>query len=259
MIHGLYLSAQGANAQIVRQDVISNNLANASTTGFKRDVAELRSWDPNKLGRDNIPIQMQGGRQNSVGAITLDRTTTIHTDGSLQRTDGQLDIAIHAESPDRPSDGFLRVRGPNNQEFLTRNGRMRRDEGGFLVSDDTGYPVLDPAGNRITVPDGNIEIDRDGTLMLVTEDSSTDVAQIGLFSAPFDQMRKVGANLFEVNGQITPADNATVKQGFLEASSVEPTRELVSLIDASRTFEANVNMLRMQDESLGRLLQSFSG
>lgn len=259
MIHGLYLSAQGANAQIVRQDVISNNLANASTTGFKRDVAEFRFWEPQDLGRGNIPIQMQGGRQNAVGAITLDRTTTIHTDGSLERTNGKLDIAIHAKTPEKPSDGFLRVRGPNDQEFLTRSGRLRRDEGGYLVNDDTGYHVLDPAGARIAVPDGNIEIDTDGTLTLLTDESSTDVGQIGLFSAPFDQMRKVGANLFEVNGQINLASNAEVKQGFLEASGVEPTRELVSLIDASRTFEANVNMLRMQDESLGRLIQSFSG
>ena len=94
MIHGLYLSAQGANAQIVRQDVISNNLANASTTGFKRDVAEMRFWEPDDLGRQNIPIRMQGGRENAVGAITLDRTTTIFKDGVLEHTGNPYDLAI---------------------------------------------------------------------------------------------------------------------------------------------------------------------
>lgn len=259
MIHGLYLSAQGANAQIVRQDVISNNLANASTTGFKRDVAEMRFWEPGDLGRQNIPIHMQGGRENAVGAITLDRTTTIFKDSALENTGNAYDIAIRSKDGEF-SDGFFQVRDGNGQSFLTRAGRLNRTPEGLLVSDDTQNPILDSTGGLITVPPGDIRVDEAGTVYSTDEDDvEKPFGKIGLFTAPTDQLRKVGANLFAVDArQITPASNAVVQHKYLEASGVDPTRELVSLIDASRTFEANVNMLRMQDESLGRLLQSFS-
>lgn len=258
MIHGVYLSAQGANAQVVRQDVISNNLANASTTGFKRDLAEFRFHRPEDLRR-GMPAHMQGDRQKAHGAITVDRTTTIHTDGPVKSTDQPFDIAIQG-------DGFLRVRQDDGQEFLTRNGRLRRDETGTLKTEDSNYEVLSASGNPVKVPlsiiDSHVHIGTDGTVAALTPDRKTarTLDRIGLFTAPPERMVKAGRNLFQVDGQdITVARKTTVEQGFLESSSVEPTRELVSLIEASRTFEANINLIKLQDESLGRLLQTMSG
>ena len=118
MIQGIYLSTHGANVQSVRQDVIANNLANASTSGFKRDVATFQVFKPEELRR-NIPVRMDGDRQNEVGALGVDQISTDYTSGSLQKTDQPYDIGFSG-------DGFLRVSDGQN-EYLTRNGKLHRN------------------------------------------------------------------------------------------------------------------------------------
>lgn len=263
MIQGLYLSAQGANAQMVRQDVLANNMANASTVGFKRDTPEFRFYRPQDM-RHGMPARMHGDRQNAAGAITLDRTTTIFNDGSLKQTGREYDVAIQPIDHKKASAGFLHIRDANGQEFLTRNGNLKRDSLGTLRTADGNFEVLNPNGQtavNIPLTVDQFEISSDGRIYSIAPDKTrVEIDRIGVVTAPLDQLKKAGHNRFEVDKQrITGADNAQLVQGALETSGVDPTKELVSLIDASRSFEANVNMLRMQDESLGRLLQSFSG
>ena len=136
---------------------------------------------------------------------------------------------------------------------------MSRNAQGTLVTADSGNAVLDVEGAPINVPSDNFRIGESGEVFVTEDGEEVSYGTIGLFTAPLERLRKVGANLFDAGvQQIEAAQNAKIVHGHLEVSGVEPTRELVSLIDASRTFEANVNMLRMQDESLGRLLQSFT-
>lgn len=254
MIHGIYLSSHGANAQSLRQDVIANNLANASTTGFKKDVATFQVFKPEDF-RKNIPIRMDGDRQKEVGAMSVDQISTDHTSGALQRTGQDYDIGLSG-------DGFFRVSDGQN-EFLTRNGQLHRSIDGELVTLDTGLQVLDTTGKPIEIPviAAGIDISVDGKVSAVMPDTSRlPLGRIDLVTAPTDQLRKVGDSLFDTKADLTPAGrNLQVKQGFLEASGVNPIQEMTAMIETSRAFEANINMIRIQDESLGRLLQTVGG
>lgn len=254
MIHGIYLSSHGANAQSIRQDVIANNLANASTTGFKRDVATFQVFKPEDY-RANVSSRMDGNRQNEVGALAVDRISTDHTSGALQRTGRQYDVGLSGE-------GFLRV-SDGQREFLTRNGQLRRSLGGELVTHDEGLRVLDTTGKPIQIPvtAAGISIGSDGQISAVLADNQqVPLARMDLVTAPTDQLQNLGNSLYQTQATTTPAGSALqVKQGFVEASSVSPVHEMTAMIETSRAFEANINMIRMQDESLGRLLQTVGG
>ena len=150
MIHGIYLSTHGANAQSIRQDVIANNLANASTTGFKRDIATFQVFKPEEF-RKNIPIRMDGDRQKEVGALGVDRISTDHSSGALQKTGEPYDIGLSGN-------GFIRVSDGQN-EFLTRNGKLHRSIDGELVTLDTGLRVLDTGGAPIEISGTAVGID----------------------------------------------------------------------------------------------------
>ena len=254
MIHGIYLSTHGANAQSIRQDVIANNLANASTTGFKRDIATFQVFKPEEF-RKNIPIRMDGDRQKEVGALGVDRISTDRSSGALQKTGEPYDIGLSGN-------GFIRVSDGQN-EFLTRNGKLHRSIDGELVTLDTGLRVLGTGGTPIEISGTavGIDISTDGRISEINKDDTrTPRGQIDLVSAPTDQLRKVGDSLFTTQAELTPAGrDLQIKQGFVEASGVNPIREMTAMIETSRAFEANINMIRIQDESLGRLLQTVGG
>lgn len=254
MIHGIYLSSHGANAQSIRQDVIANNLANASTTGFKRDVATFQVFKPEDF-RTNVSNRMDGNRHNEVGALAVDRISTDHTTGALQKTGRQYDIGLSGE-------GFLRVSDGQN-EYLTRNGQLRRSIDGELVTQSEGLRILDTTGQPIQIPvtAAEISIGSGGEVSAVMADNQQiPLARIDLVSAPADQLQKLGSSLYQTQAEVVPAGRELqVKQGFVEASGVNPIQEMTAMIETSRAFEANVNMIRMQDESLGRLLQTVGG
>ncbi len=256
MIQGVYLSAQGAGIQSFRQDVLSNNLANASTSGFKRDVPVFRVFQPGEVYND-LPVNLTGDRENAVGGVEVDGVVTIHESGPLQKSDRELDLALSGE-------GFFRVTDGQN-EFLTRNGRFDRDQTGHLVMEDTGLRVLNSAGTPVQIPDGIVRVHVTTSGALTIENSEGQRAEIGaldLVTAPHEQLTKAGSSLYAFGApeSLRPAqDRVQVRQGFVEGSGVEPMREMTAMIEASRTFEANINLIRMQDESLGRLLQSVAG
>ncbi|NQV26221.1 MAG: flagellar hook-basal body protein [Rhodopirellula sp.] len=254
MIHGIYLSSHGANAQAVRQDVIANNLANASTTGFKRDVATFQVFKPEDFRRD-LPHRMVGDRQKEVGALGVDRISTDFSSSSLQKTGQQYDIGLSG-------DGFLRV-SDGQKEYLTRNGQLHRNIDGELVTLDQGLKVLDTTGKPIGIPNTatGIDIASDGQIAAIMADNQRiPLGQLDLVATRNDQLRKLGDSLYETQAETTPAgQNLQVKQGFIEASGVSPIHEMTAMIETSRAFEANINMIKMQDESLGRLLQTVGG
>ncbi|MDA0282157.1 MAG: flagellar hook basal-body protein [Planctomycetota bacterium] len=254
MIHGIYLSSHGANVQSIRQDVIANNLANASTTGFKRDVATFQMFKPEELRRD-IPVHMDGERQREPGALAVDQISTDFRNGALQRTDRQYDIGLSG-------DGFLRV-SDGQKQYLTRNGQLHRNIDGELATENQGLRVLNTAGTPIQIPAtaAGISIASDGRVAAIMADNQQiPLGQIDLVSAPSDQLRKTGDSLYETQAKTPPAfDAVQVRQGFVEASGVSPIQEMTAMIETSRAFEANINMIRIQDESLGRLLQSVGG
>jgi flagellar basal-body rod protein FlgF len=252
MLYGLYLSAQGAQAQATRLDVLSNNLANAGTTGFKRDLAIFQSNRPYDLengGSSNAP----GNQSALTGGVSPAKVMTDYSEGPLVHTGGALDVALTGP-------GFFQV-SDGKQQFLTRKGQFTLGSTGDLMLQGSGMHVLSNVGNTINVPTEStrVEIGSDGTLSSVGADGSrTQLARLGMVRPNSNQqLEKVGGSLFRTDSSVSPTtSDSTLQQGFIEQSGVTPVGEMIDMVQASRMVEANVNMIKYQDDALDRLLQS---
>jgi flagellar basal-body rod protein FlgF/flagellar basal-body rod protein FlgG len=244
MPYGLYISAEGAQVQSKRLEVIANNLANVDTTGFKRDLAvcQARLTEADIRGQD-----FAGSRtiNDLSGGVQVAGTTTDFSMGPLKVTGQKTDLAIQG-------DGFFVVQKAGKQ-YLTRAGNFLFDNTGKLINGD-GYDVLNDQGQPI-------QLDPEGGPFQFTPDGS--VVQAG--SANFLKMVmprslgdlvKVGENLYAPLASAPPLDptQRRVGNGMLEGSSVKPTQEMMSLIECSRAFEANTNMIKHQDTVMGSLI-----
>jgi len=253
MIYGLYLSAQGAQAQSTRLDVIANNMANASTTAFKRDLAIHQAHRPYDVEHGQGPSSRHGW-DNHTGGVSLAGVETDFTNGPLMRTGGAYDVALAGP-------GFFQVAG-NGETYLTRNGQFTTNQDGELVN-STGLPVLTDSGGTILVPPGatDVAVTADGTMSAMLDNGSW--APLGKLAvvnpASADSLEKVGNSLYRARGEMAPAGpDSLVKQGFLEGSGTNSVTEMMEMIQATRAFETNVNMIKFQDEALSRLLQTAS-
>jgi len=257
MIYGLYHSAQGAEAQSQRLGVVANNLANASTNAFKRDLAVFQAHRPFDLenGSGNEPAH---NLNELSGGMSLVDISTDFSNGTFIQTGGTYDVALGGP-------GFLRV-SDGNQEFLTRDGRLTVDENGELVTHDGAFRVIGVSGSTITIPNNStdIEISSNGTLFAINQTGGivtrTELDQLDVVRPEStDDLVKIGNSMYQFNGTpISAHDETEVRQGFLEASGTRPLTAMLELIEASRAFETNINMMKFQDESLGRLLQSVT-
>tara|TARA_R110002111_G_scaffold107056_2_gene165511 strand:+ start:94716 stop:95489 length:774 start_codon:yes stop_codon:yes gene_type:complete len=254
MIYGMYLSAQGADANSVRLDVLSNNMANANTTSFKRDVPVFRMNPPfdEKQGPLNA---LPGDLENHTGGISLEAIRTDFENGSYISTDADLDLALKGP-------GFFQV-GNREKTFLTRNGSLSIDAHRRLVTADQGLPIQTKDGNEILIPPQavNVGISDDGVVTTFdsTGQSLGSVGQLAVvMPTSLEELVKVGNSLYTTEGRVAPVKDAVnIQQGFLEASGTNSIEEMMELVTASRMFESNINMIKLQDESLGRLLQSM--
>lgn len=253
MIYGLYLSAAGVVANSHRQDVITNNLANSETTGFKRDLAlfQERLTEAQFRREGGMPPGASGDRllEELGGGLLLSPTTIDNKQGELEHTSSPLDVAVEG-------DGYFAVRGERGETRLTRNGRFMVDrEGSLVLSDAQGHKVLDPKGKPIRLPtdaDGKLTVDTDGTIKV----GSNAVGQIGAFDvADRSKLTKQGGTLLAHPdaAQVRPT-TATLRSGFVERANVDPTTELAQLMECQRQLEANANMIRYQDQTLAKLV-----
>ncbi len=249
MIYGLYQSAAGMMVSEYRQSVIANNLANADTVGFKRDVATFAERDPARLAGvrrgvgDRLLEALSGG-------VWLGRTETDLSQGSLTATQNPTDVAL-----DGP--GFFLVE-KGGRRYATRDGRMRVDPQGALISATDGAAMLgpggvplrvDPRGGAITVDEGG-RIRQDGRI----------VGQLAVVDyADPRRLRKAGGGRFETEGLQPIESPARVVQGYTESSGVEAVQELVSMIEVSRAYQMNAALLALQDQTVGRLISSLAG
>ena len=245
MPYGMYISAEGAQAQQRRLEVIANNLANVETTGFKRDTAlfQARFAEAIQQGTD-----YPGSRsQNDIGGgVKIIDTQTDHSGSSLRETGTETDFAVNG-------DGFFQVRGKDGNVYLTRAGNFTLDSNGRLMTQSDDMPVLSDSGSEITIdgsqpwevfPGGNIVQDGGSTAIgLVRPQSLGDLV-------------KVGNNLFRPLGPTSSVGEAErdVRQGYLEQSGVNPTREMMAMIETSRAFEANSRLIQHQDSMISGLV-----
>ena len=256
-MRALYTAATGMAAQELRVQVISNNIANMQTTGFKRQRAEFQDLMYENLRRVGSNTSAQGnklpiGLDIGAGVKTVG-TPRIMTQGNLLPTDGQLDVAIRG-------DGFFRILLPDNRTAYTRAGSFQMDDQGRLVTPE-GY-LVDPA---ITFPQNasNITINQQGEVsaLLPGQTNSTVLGQIQLarFVNPAG-LEAIGDNLYLETASSgapqtgNPGDQTTglgtLLQNQLEQANVNAVTEMSDLITAQRAYAMNAKVVTAADDML---------
>ena len=259
MIRSLWISKTGLDAQQTQMDVISNNLANVSTNGFKRSRAVFEDLLYQNLrqpgAQSSQQTQLPSGLQLGTGVRPV-ATESIFTQGNLQQTGNDKDVAIQGQ-------GFFQVLLPDGTTAYTRDGSFQTDSQGQLVT-SSGFAVQ-PA---ITIPANaqSISIGRDGTVS-VTQPGSSAAVQVGTlqlstFVNPAGLLSK-GENLYTetpASGTAstnTPGSNGAglLSQGYVETSNVNVVEELVNMIQTQRAYEINSKAISTSDEMLQKLTQ----
>jgi flagellar basal-body rod protein FlgG len=240
MLEGLYAAAAGMAAQQEQIDGVSNDLANASTPGYKHVRVGFRDLLYSSQGPAAGPSVKAGA---GAAAAIVGRG---QEEGSLQSTGQPLDVAIAGP-------GFLQVKRADGSLALTRDGSLRLDATGRLTTAD-GDPIEPP----LTVPKGtsasDVSIAADGTVRV----GNRTLGRIALVGVPApDGLQPLGSNLFApsaASGAARPlaaGAGATLKQGMLEGSNVDVGDEMVQLIAAQRSYEMASKAIQMQDQMLG--------
>ncbi|KXG77972.1 Flagellar basal-body rod protein FlgG [Fervidicola ferrireducens] len=249
MIRGLYTSASGMLAEMARTDVISNNLANVNTFGFKKDGAVFRAFPEMDIHR------FDESRATFIGVLgtgaRLDQIYVDFTQGELQTTSNPLDLAIKDEVPGEKS--FFEVQAPNGELFYTRDGSFTVDGEGFLVTKE-GHYVMGESGPVNLGGGTKIVVNTEGEIYL----DGRMVDRLRVIAFPQNAFfEKIGDNLFRVQGQPSES-NAQIIQGALERSNVNAVSEMVNLISAFRSYEANQRMITAHDETLAKAVSEIA-
>lgn len=259
MIRSLWISKTGLDAQQTQMDVISNNLANVSTTGFKRARAVFEDLLYQTIRQPGAASSQQtdlpSGLQLGTGVRPV-ATERIHTQGNLQLTGNSKDVAINGA-------GFFQVLLPDGTTAYTRDGSFQTDSQGQLVT-SSGFPIQ-PA---ITIPVDaqSLTVSRDGivSVKLAGAVAATEVGnlQLATFINPAGLESK-GENLYVETGASgnananTPGTNGAgiMVQSYTETSNVNVVEELVNMIQTQRAYEINSKAITTSDQMLQRLTQ----
>jgi flagellar basal-body rod protein FlgG len=259
MIRSLWIAKTGLDAQQTQLDVISNNLANVSTNGFKRQRAIFEDLLYQTMRQPGAASSQQStipsGLMLGTGVRPI-ATEHIFTQGSLQRTDNPLDVAINGQ-------GFFQIQMPDGTLAYTRDGAFQMDSTGQVVT-SSGYPVS-PA---ITIPSNatSITISRDGIVSVLLTGATTTTQlgniQLASFVNP-GGLQSAGENLFVETASSgtptpnTPGSNGTglLNQAYVETSNVNVAEELVTMIQTQRAYELNSKAITTSDNMLARLTQ----
>lgn len=254
-MRSLDIGATGMLAQQRNVDVISNNIANMTTTGFKRQRVDFKDLIYQNIDRPGTQSSDAGtilpsGLQLGLG-VRVAAVYRIHEQGAIQMTDNPLDLALNGK-------GFFEIQLPNGDEAYTRAGVFQINQDGEIVTTQ-GY-VVQPA---IVVPDGatNLEVNESGEVYarLPGQTNMTNLGQFQLadFANPAG-LEAIGDNLFietEASGTATTGipgeDNlGTIRQGALETGNVNVVEEITQLITAQRAYEMNSKVISTSDEML---------
>ncbi len=251
MIRGLYISASSAVAEAKRIDIIANNMANANTAGYKKDVMVTQNFPEVLISKVNEEAG-RGLRRpfKPLGylsyAVCSSEVNTNFEQGQLYPTGSSLDLALSGK-------GFFCIETPEGERY-TRSGSFERDASGYLVTGE-GYRVLGEngyirVGNNVTINEEGVVYSNEeqaGKLRIVDFDD-------------YKVLRKEGDGLFTTVEEMDaePVITAgTVQQGFLESSNVNSVKEMVGMITMLRTYEANQKAVKIHDELLGKAVNEI--
>lgn len=243
MPYGLYIAAEGASAQNLRMQVITNNLANVETTAFKRDVPRVQARFAEAIVQ-GLDAPGTGSINDIGGGVQVVDTVTDLSPGGYRVTGRPEDLAIRGE-------GYFVVRR-GGQDLLTRAGNFSITATGALTNDQ-GLPVLDANGAPAVVdPAMPWWVSPQGELL---QDGARTALALVRPQEPGDLV-KIGDNLFQPLGPTMPLpfEQRQVESGTLETSGVNPVSEMMDLISASRAFESNITLIRNHDQMIANLI-----
>jgi flagellar basal-body rod protein FlgG len=259
-MQALKIAATGMDAQQMRVEVISNNLANMSTTAYnarRAEFADLHYQQVRSPGTVNaadgtvLPAGVQLGLGVRPSAISMDVEQ-----GSIRATGGQLDVAIEGN-------GYLEIALPSGGQAYTRDGALKMTGDGEIVTSE-GYSIVP----EITVPDDarTVTINADGEVYATFLDNTAPqlLGELNLTSFSNEKgLEAIGSNMYletvasgnAIVGQPGTDGRGTFRQGYLEESSVDPVREITELISAQRGYELNAKVITAADQMLGATTQ----
>lgn len=247
VVYGIYLNTAGGLIEEARGAVIANNLANVRTPGFKRDLAVFRargtSADEGRTFRHEVnPILERIG-----GGVLLEEVASVTDAGPLEASSNPFHVALEGEA------GLFAVTD-GSRTFYTRAGNFVRDRDGTLVTADGRYTVLGSEGEpiRVQADASEVVIDDQGHILVDGEARGAFRIAGDLRSGAFE---KVGENLYRHRGAgepTRPSGPVRVRQFFVENAAVNPVAEMTRMISSMRAYETNLQMIQVQDETLGR-------
>ncbi len=263
MNEAIFIAASGGKKEMRKMDITSNNLANVNNSGFKKDSLVFESLIPPlepDLSFDasrNALLPPELGNAD-VTYVTVSEMMTDHSKGFFVKTDNELDVALQGE-------GYLTVETPYGIRY-TRKGNLGIDTQGRLVTQN-GFPLLDDGDQPIVIQSNSqdITIDPDGNISLGTGSGNTPIAQLQLVDfKDKHKLIKEGDGLFKWSDEDIPPDpaqNMSLRQGFLENSNVNVVEEMGQMVTALRAFEAYQQVIQTVDRlnnqsvnTLGRLI-----
>jgi len=262
MIEGLYIAASGGTKQLKKLDILSNNIANINTQGFKKDllVYEEKKGSLHQAllnGSVMNNLTSSTGSDPAVSYVQVTQSQIDFSQGSLIKTDNPLDVAIEGE-------GFFVINTPTGTRY-TRNGNFHLDSLGQLM-DKKGNAIMTRNEEPIIIPFGTkeITIDQDGTISGGTELDQVQLGQLNIVSFENPQaLTKEGEGFYkntDSSVKENPANDAKVLQGFTENSNANAIQEMTKMIETVRQLEAYQKIIQSIDEvddqsvnSLGRV------
>ncbi|SMO69303.1 flagellar hook-basal body complex protein [Paracoccus laeviglucosivorans] len=237
MDNAIYASLTRQSGLMQEMRAIANNMANASTTGFRREGLVFSEYMV-PLGSDGDTLAMANIRGRMVDLAQ----------GGMTQTGGDYDMAIDG-------DGFFMVQTPQGNR-LTRAGVFMPNAAGEIVNPD-GHPLLDDGQAAIVIPPGtrSLGVGMDGT---VSADGQP-IGRVGVFASPDPaDLRHVAGTLFEAGDAAEPMDDAKIRQGFLEESNVDPVTEIARMVEVQRAYELGQSFLEQEDQRIRQAITSLT-
>ena len=230
-----YITLSRQTGLLNQMDTIANNIANANTTGFKREGTVFSEWVAKTGDSPSLSIGYGNGRVVDI------------MQSGLSQTGGAFDLAVQG-------DGFFMVQGPNNQQMLTRAGAFTLGADGTLQTAD-GFQVLDESGSQIAIPPsvGKVAVAQDGTISA----DGKPLGKLGLWTAtdPLSLTHQQGT-LFTASGY-QPAPDGKIMQGYLEESNVNPINEIATMISLQRAYQLGQSFLDREDDRARNVIQTL--
>lgn len=269
MLRGFYTATSGMMAQQRKQEVLSNNMTNALTPGYKQDQATLRAFPELLLQRmENTQLPVSSDRKHltmtEIGAINtgvyVQETIPDFTQGTLRETGTTTDMAlIQGAIPDEEGMVLFQVQNNDGEIRYTRNGNFTVDGEGNLTTNQ-GYYVLDANGNPINTDGQAFTVTPEGLLQLENGEIPIGVS----YTANANDLIKNGEDLFEVEeGALQDARAVAglqfeIQQGYLESSNVDTGQTMTEMMQAYRAFEANQKVVQAYDRSLDKAVNEIA-